>query len=308
MSDHDFFSAHSFLVADDLRNRRGIGEKEILMVSVGTSFFDSLISDIGGIEDAVAAAYPDWTVRRAFTSRTIISRIQARTGLRIDDVDEALERARKSGVKHLIVQPTHLLCGAEYEELIRAERMHRNQFAALLTGEPLFGNMDSDAMASGEVCAAIAQAVAEAASKDGGYASHTAAAEAGVAFVFLGHGALRTTKRDGFYDRLQARMRASGYENVFIGTVRGEPEETSCGAVIRAVQRAGYTKVILRPLMLTAGYHARNDLAGTGGSWLCMFQAAGFAGVDAQISGLGSLSAVQQMYVSHIARVMERMA
>lgn len=275
------------------------------MVSVGTSFLDSLVSDIGGIEDVVAAAYPDWTLRRAFTSQAIISRIQARTGLRIDDVDEAFERARKGGVKNLIVQPTHLLCGAEYEELVRAARMHRNQFTALLLGEPLLGKTDSDAEVSCGACAVILKAAVEAACKDGGYASHAAAAEAGVAFVFLGHGVSHTAKQAGFYGGLQTQLRAPGYENVFVGTIRGEPGETSCGAVIGAVQRAGYTKVLLRPLMLAAGYHAHNDLAGTGsGSWLRMFQAAGFAGVDVQISGLGSLGAVQQLYVARIAEVM----
>lgn len=280
-------------------------EKEILMVSVGTSFLDSLVSDIGGIEDAVAAAYPDWTLRRAFTSQAIIGRLQAGTGLRVDDVDEAFERARKDGVKNLIVQPTHLLCGAEYEELVRASRMHRKRFSALLLGEPLLGKMDSDAGVSGRACAVIAKAVVEAACRDGGYASHTAAAEAGVALVFLGHGVSHRAKRADFYGALQAQLRAPGYENVFVGTIRDEPGETSCGAVIGAVRRAGYTKVILRPLMLAAGYHAHNDLAGTGGgSWLRMFQAAGFAGVDVQISGLGSLPAVQQLYVAQIAGLM----
>ena len=102
---------------DDPLNQDEIGENEILVVSFGTSFNDSRVADIGGVEKAIQAANPDWSVRRAFTAQIIINHVQARDGEKIDNVDQALQRAIDNGVKNLVVQPTHLMHGAEYDEL-----------------------------------------------------------------------------------------------------------------------------------------------------------------------------------------------
>ena len=284
---------------DDPRNQDEIGENEILVVSFGTSFNDSRVADIKGIEDALQEAFPDWSVRRAFTAQIIINHIQARDGEYIDNMDQALDRAVANGVKNLIIQPTHLMHGAEYDELMEAVEAYQGQFETVKVAEPLLGEVGTDAAVINADKAVVAEAITTEAVKDAGYDSLDAAKEDGVAFVFLGHGTSHTAKVS--YSQMQTQMGELGYDNVFIGTVEGEPEETACEAVIDAVAQAGYKKVILRPLMVVAGDHANNDMAGDDeDSWKRIFTASGkFDSVDTQITGLGSIDAIQQLYVAH---------
>lgn len=291
---------------DDPRNQDEIGENEILVVSFGTSFNDSRVADIKGIEDALQEAYPDWSVRRAFTAQIIINHVQARDGEYIDNMDQALERAVANGVKNLIVQPTHLMHGAEYDELVEAVEAYKEQFETVRIAEPLLGEIGADATVVNDDKKAVAEALTGEAVKDAGYESLQAAKEDSVAFVFMGHGTSHTAKVS--YSQMQAQMSELGYDNVFIGTVEGEPEDTSCEAVMDAVSEAGYTKVILRPLMVVAGDHANNDMAGEDeDSWLSMFNASGkFDSVEAQITGLGSIDAIKDIYVAHTKDVMKK--
>ena len=283
---------------DDARNADEIGENEILVVSFGTSYNDSRVEDIKGIEDALQKAYPDWSVRRAFTSQIIINHIQARDGECIDNMEQALERAVTNGVKNLVIQPTHLMHGAEYDEMMETVNEYRDRFETVAVAEPLLGEVGNDASIINADKELVAKAVTTAAVTDAGYESLDAAAADGTACVFLGHGTAHVAKVS--YSQMQTQMDNLGYDNVFIGTVEGEPEETSAEAVIEAVQAAGYTKVVLRPLMVVAGDHANNDMAGDDtDSWKSLFSAAGFARVDTQISGLGSIAEIQQLYVSH---------
>ena len=289
--------------ADDPRNGDDIGENELLVVSFGTSFNDSRVSDIKGIEDTLQSAYPDWSVRRAFTAQIIINHIQARDGEKIDNMQQALERAVSNGVKNLVIQPTHLMHGAEYDELAEAVEEYKDQFDSVQIAEPLLGEAGSDATVINDDKAAVAEAVTSAAVTEAGYDSLDSAKADGPAFVFLGHGTSHTAKVS--YSQMQTQMNSLGYDNVFIGTVEGEPEETACEAVIDAVSQAGYKKVVLRPLMVVAGDHANNDMAGEDeDSWLSMFEASGnFERVDTQIAGLGEISAIQDIYVAHTAAV-----
>ena len=284
---------------DDARNQDDIGDNELLVVSFGTSFNDSRVKDIKGIEDALQAAYPDWSVRRAFTAQIIINHVQARDGEKIDNMQQAMDRAVANGVKNLVVQPTHLMHGAEYDEMMEMIDSYRDKFETVAVAEPLLGEVGSDASVINEDKEAVAKAVTAAAVKDAGYDSLDAAAEDKVAFVFMGHGTSHTAKVS--YSQMQTTMQTLGYDNVFIGTVEGEPEATACENVIEAVKAAGYTKVVLRPLMVVAGDHANNDMAGEDAdSWLSQFQAAGaFDSVDCQIAGLGEIDAIQQLYIDH---------
>ena len=290
---------------DDPRNQDEIGENEILVVSFGTSFNDSRVADIKGIEDAIAAANPDWSVRRAFTAQIIINHVQARDGEKIDNVEQALDRAVANGVKNLVVQPTHLMHGAEYDELMEAVDGYKDQFEFVKVAEPLLGEVGADATVVNDDKKAVAEELTAEAVKTAGYDSLDAAKEDGVAFVFMGHGTSHTAKVS--YSQMQAQMNELGYENVFIGTVEGEPEETACEEVIKAVAEAGYTKVVLRPLMVVAGDHANNDMAGEDeDSWLSQFNASGsFESVDTQIAGLGEIKAIQDLYVAHTAAAMK---
>ena len=283
---------------DDARNADEIGENEILVVSFGTSYNDSRVEDIKGIEDALQKAYPDWSVRRAFTSQIIINHIQARDGECIDNMEQALERAVTNGVKNLVIQPTHLMHGAEYDEMMETVNEYRDRFETVAVAEPLLGEVGNDASIINADKELVAKAVTTAAVTDAGYESLDAAAADGTAFVFLGHGTAHVAKVS--YSQMQTQMDNLGYDNVFIGTVEGEPEETSAEAVIEAVQAAGYTKVVLRPLMVVAGDHANTDMPGADtASWKSVLSAAGVARVDTQISGLGSIAEIQQLYVSH---------
>ena len=291
---------------DDARNQDEIGENEILVVSFGTSFNNSRVADIKGIEDALQAAYPDWSVRRAFTAQIIINHVQARDGEMIDNVNQALDRAVANGVKNLIVQPTHLMHGAEYDELIGELDNYKDQFESVQVAEPLLGEVGADATVINADKKAVAEILTAEAVKTAGYDSLDAAKEDGTAFVFMGHGTSHAAKVS--YSQMQTQMQELGYDNVFIGTVEGEPEETACEAVIDAVAEAGYTKVVLRPLMIVAGDHANNDMAGEDeDSWLSMFNASGkFDSVDTQIAGLGEIEGIQQIYVEHTADAMNQ--
>ena len=284
---------------DDPRNQDEIGDNEILVVSFGTSFNDSRVADIKGIEDAIQEAFPDWSVRRAFTAQIIINHVQARDGEKIDNVDQALQRAVDNGVKNLIVQPTHLMHGAEYDELMKAVEEYKDNFETVKVAEPLLGEVGTDAAVINADKKAVAETLTAEAVKTAGYDSLEAAKEDGVAFVFMGHGTAHVAKVS--YSQMQAQMEDLGYDNVFIGTVEGEPEDTACEAVIDKVAEAGYTKVILRPLMVVAGDHANNDMAGDDDdSWKSMFNASGkFDSVDTQIAGLGSIADIEKIYVQH---------
>ena len=290
---------------DDPLNEDEIGENELLVVSFGTSFNDSRAEDIGGIEKALQAAYPEWSVRRAFTAQIIINHVQARDGEKIDNMDQALERAVKNGVKNLIVQPTHLMHGAEYDELTEAVENYKDKFESVKIAEPLLGEVGSDATVINADKEAVAKAITAEAVKTAGFDSLEAAKEDGTAFVFMGHGTSHTAKVS--YSQMATQMEKLGYDNVFIGTVEGEPEETACENVIAAVKEAGYTKVILRPLMVVAGDHANNDMAGDDDdSWKSQFVASGnFESVDCQIAGLGEIDAIQQIYAAHTKAAIE---
>ena len=289
---------------DDARNADEIGENELLVVSFGTSFNDSRAADIKGIEDALQAAYPDWSVRRAFTAQIIINHVQARDNECIDNMQQALDRAVANGVKHLVVQPTHLMHGAEYDEMTEAVNSYADKFESVAIAEPLLGEVGSDAAVINADKKAVAEAVVAAAVESSDYDSLQAAADDGTAFVLMGHGTSHTAKVS--YSQMQTQMNELGCSNVFIGTVEGEPEETSCEAVIEALQAAGYTKVILRPLMVVAGDHANNDMAGDDeDSWKSMMEAADFESVACQIEGLGRIEAVQDLYIAHTAAALQ---
>ena len=292
---------------DDPRNQDGIGENEILVVSFGTSYNDSRVQDIKAIEDAIAKAYPDWSVRRAFTAQIIINHIQVRDGEKIDNIDQALRRAVDNGVKNLVIQPTHLMHGAEYDEIIDTLEKYQDKFEKVKVSEPLLGSVGSDATVINEDKEYVAKAVVADTLADAQIESIEAAAAEGTALVYMGHGTAHEAKVT--YSQMQTMMNNLGYKNVFIGTVEGEPEETACENIIEAVKEAGYTYVIMRPLMVVAGDHAHNDMAGEDeDSWVSQFAADGsFYTIDPRLQGLGRIPAIQELYISHISAALRGM-
>ena len=305
-ADPDYFGLDTGDAAlDDPLNGDEIGERELLVVSFGTSYNASRVEDIGAIEKALQKALPEMSVRRAFTSQIILNHVQARDGERIDNVAQALDRAVSNGVKRLVIQPTLLMHGAEYDELCETVAAYADKFESVAVAEPLLGKVGRDASAVNEDKQTVAKAVVADAVADAGYGSLEEADGEGVAFVLMGHGTSHTAKVS--YSQMQEQMKNLKYENVFIGTVEGEPEETACENVIEAVKAAGYKKVVLRPLMVVAGDHAHNDMAGEDeDSWVNLFRAAGaFDQVECQIAGLGSIPAIQNLYIEHAKETMK---
>ena len=262
---------------DDPRNQDGIGENELLVVSFGTSFNDSRRLTIGAIEQSLADAFPDWSVRRGFTSQIIIDHVMDRDGEVIDNVTEALDRAADNGVKTLVVQPTHLMDGFEYNDLYDELAGFADAFEAVAIGAPV--------LTTDEDFAAVAEAIVKAtADYDDGE----------TAICFMGHGT--EAESNGVYAKMQQVLDAMGCENYYIGTVEAEP---SVEDLLEAVQAGYYTKVVLRPLMIVAGDHANNDMAGDDeDSWKSQFEAAGYE-VTCILSGLGELEEIQQLFTAH---------
>ena len=262
---------------DDIRNQDNIGDNELLVLSFGTSYNDSRRLTIGAIEGDLEKAFPDFSVRRGFTANIIIDHVQRRDNILIDDVDAALERAVNNGVKNLVVQPTHLMHGLEYDELVKEVGNYSDAFDQVVFGEPLL-NSDDD-------FARVEKAITEwTASYDDGE----------TAICFMGHG----TEADSneVYQKMQDLLTKDGYTNYFVGTVVAQP---SLDDVLAKVQAGDYKRVVLEPLMVVAGDHANNDMAGDeDGSWKKTFEDAGYE-VECLLRGLGENEDIRAIYVDH---------
>ena len=262
---------------DNPRNADDIGESELMVLSFGTSFNDSRRLTIGAIEGAMETAFPDWSVRRGFTAQIVIDHIKNRDGEVIDNVTEALDRASANGVKTLVVQPTHLMDGFEYNDVVDEVAQYSDAFEKVSIGKPL--------LTSDEDFSAVAEAIVEdTASYDDGE----------TAIVFMGHGT--EAESNQVYAKMQQVLTDGGHEHYFVGTVEATP---SLDDVLEAVKAGSYKKVVLQPLMIVAGDHANNDMAGEDAeSWKSTFEAAGFE-VECRLQGLGELKAIQDLFVAH---------
>ena len=271
---------------DNPRNQDEIGEKELLVVSFGTSFNDSRRLTIGAVESALEKAFPEYAVRRGFTSQIIIDHVAKRDGEIIDNMQEALDRAVDNGVKTLVVQPTHLMNGLEYEEMSNAIAQYSDAFEQISIGQPL--------LTSDEDFQAVAKAITEAtADYDDGE----------TAIVFMGHGT--EAESNGVYAKMQQVLTDGGYAHYYVGTVEATP---SLDDVLEAVKQGSYKRVVLRPLMVVAGDHANNDMAGDeDDSWKTTFEKEGYE-VVCEVEGLGALEAVQQLYVEHAQAAVDALA
>ena len=265
------------------RNQDGIGEKELLVVSFGTSYLDSCRLTIGAIEDALERAFPGYDLRRSFTSQMIINHIQRRDGISIDNVAQALDRAVSNGVKHLVIQPTHIMDGFEYQKLTKEAARYQDAFVSLSVGAPL--------LTSDEDFRIVADALA---------ASVAAYDDGKTAICFMGHGTEAAANE--VYERMQKKLTDSGRDNYFIGTVEATP---TVEKVLSLVKAGNYKRVLLQPMMIVAGDHANNDMAGEEeGSWKHIFESAGYE-VVCQVNGLGELEAIQNLFVKHAKAAIE---
>ena len=261
---------------DNPRNQDGIGENELLVVSFGTSFNDNRAVTVGAIEEAMEEAFPDYAVRRGFTSNIIIEHVYRRDGVAIDDVEQALDRAKANGVKNLLVQPTHLMNGYEYGDLVEELKSRESDFESVRIGAPLL-TTDGD-------FAKVAEAMVKAVD----------ASDGKTAVCYMGHGS--AADANSIYARMQKVLTDAGHANYFVGTVESAP---TAADLVKLVKEGGYERVILRPMMIVAGDHANNDMAGgEADSWKSVFTAAGFQ-VDCQLNGLGELEEIRQLLAAH---------
>ena len=263
----------------DSGNAKASSDKEILVVSFGTSYSNSRHVTIGAIEDAIREAYPDYQVRRAFTAQIIIDKLKKEENIEIDNVKQALDRAVANGVKTLVVQPTHLMNGLEYNDLKKELDKYKDKFDKIALGEPLLTS-DEDYK---QVIAAITNDTKE-------------YLDGETAICFMGHGTEAESNK--VYATMQEKLKAAGYNDYFVGTVEAKP---SVDDVIAQVKESGkYKRVILQPLMVVAGDHANNDMAGDGeDSWATKFKAAGFE-VKPVLKGLGQNYDIQKIYLEHV--------
>ena len=269
---------------DNPRNDDNIGEKELLVVSFGTSFNDSRRLTIGAIEQALEDAFPDWSVRRAFTSQIIIDHVKKRDDVKIDNVKEALDRAVDNGVKELLVQPTHLMDGLEYNDLVDEIADYSDAFEKIYIGKPL--------LTSDEDFDAVAEAITDATKEyDDGE----------TAICFMGHGT--EAESNGVYEKMAELLYNKGFINYYVGTVEATPSlEDVLQQVISGSQ---YKRVVLRPLMVVAGDHANNDMAGDDeDSWKSVFEKEKYEVVPV-LSGLGEIEAIRNIYVAHAKAALE---
>ena len=268
---------------DNIRNQDEIGENELLVLSFGTSYNDSRRMTIGAIEDTLENAFPDYSVRRGFTANIIIDHVNRRDGFLIDDVDAALKRAVDNGVKNLVVQPTHLMNGLEYNDLVEQVGNYADAFENVAFGAPLLTSDDDFK----RVEDAIVEWTKE---YDDGK----------TAICFMGHGT--EADSNAVYQKMQDLLTADGHENYFVGTVEATP---SLDDVLAKVQAGEYERVILEPLMVVAGDHANNDMAGDEeDSWMSVFTAAGYD-VTCLLRGLGENETIRQIYVEHAQAAMD---
>ena len=275
--DEDYNTGDASL--DNPRNQDGIGDNELLVLSFGTSFNDSRRLTIGAIENDLETAFPDYSVRRGFTANIVIDHVNRRDGEKIDDIGESLDRAAANGVKNLVVQPTHLMNGLEYDELCGKIADYSDAFEKVVIGDPL--------LTTDEDFQTVADAIVDW-TKDYD--------DGETAIVFMGHGT--EAESNAVYQKMQDLLTSGGHTNYFVGTVEASP---SLDDIIAAVKAGEYKKVVLEPLMVVAGDHANNDMAGDDeDSWKSQFEASGaFDKVDTQISGLGRIKAVESFYVAH---------
>lgn len=273
--DEDYTTGDASL--DNIRNEDGIGEKELLVLSFGTSYNDSRRLTIGAIENAIEAAVPDYAVRRGFTANIVIDHVNRRDGILIDDIDAALKRAVDNKVKTLVVQPTHLMSGIEYDEIVEKVANYSDAFDKVVFGAPLLTSDDDFER--------VEKAIVDWTSEyDDGE----------TAICFMGHGTEHEANQ--VYQKMQDMLTADGYTNYFIGTVEAEP---SLENVIAKVKKGNYKRVILEPLMVVSGDHANNDMAGDDAdSWKSAFEAEGYE-VECLLRGLGENEDIRKIYVDH---------
>jgi len=260
-----------------------VNKKAVLVVSFGTSYNESREKTIGSVEKKIKEAFPDYEQKRAFTSQTIIDKIAQRDNEKIDNVEEAMKKIIDENYGTLVIQPTHVMNGEEYDEMKSIIAPFEINFVSVKYGKPLLTSSDDYA----DVIGAIAKDTPQLADKT-------------CAVVFMGHGTEHFANAS--YSALDYRFKALGYDNAFVGTVEGYPD---LDKIKTDLAKFKPKKVVLIPLMIVAGDHANNDMAGDEeDSWKTQLKKEGYE-IECVLKGLGEYSGIQDMFVKHCKEAME---
>ena len=254
-------------------------KKAILVVSFGTSYEETRKKTIDCIEQEIQAAYPEYQVYRAWTSKMIMKKLKARDGIHIMNVREAMEQMEKDGIEEVIVPPTHVMNGYENDLMTEDAKAYSSHFSRVAIGAPLLTSMEDQTK--------IIKAVAE-----------NLPVEKDEALILMGHGTEHFA--NSIYAALDYQFKDTGYPNIFVGTVEGYPELEN---VKKLLKKTGLKKIALAPFMIVAGDHATNDLAGDEeDSWKSLLEAEGYE-VRCILKGLGEYPQVRSLLAEHIAAV-----
>ncbi len=261
---------------------RDPNKKAILVVSFGTSYADTRELTIEACQERIAKAYPEYEVRRAFTSQIIIDKLRDRDNIIVDNTTDALLKLRNEGYSEVYIQPLHVINGAEYDEVVAEAEVFEEEFDKIVLGRPLLTSIEDYR----KVVEALSEQIPERGENE--------------AVVFMGHGTHHDA--NAAYACLDYVFADEGVNNVFIGTVEGFPE---LDTVIKKLEESNIEKVTLYPLMLVAGDHAQNDMAGDEeDSWKMLLKGKGYE-VETVLRGLGEFSKIQDLYIEHLKTAME---
>lgn len=254
-------------------------KKAILSVSYGTCDKAQLEDTIARVEDLYGREFPDFEVFRAFTSKHVIASLK-KAGVHVDTVSEALERLKKAGFDEVYIQPTHIICGGEYDGIVEHTHLQSGSFARLRVGRPLLDREEDNEY----ICNFFENELAA----------------ANLATVLMGHGSEHPDNIK--YAKLQATAKRLGYGDIFVMTLEAQP---SVNDIIPMLREAGYSKVLLTPLLFGAAGHARRDMAGDEpGSVASILRSEGFE-VECLVRGLGEYDAFAELYAAHLRRAIE---
>lgn len=250
-------------------------EKGILVVSFGTSHLDTMKKTISVIEQEISERFQEYRVYRAFTSGMIIRKLKRTENLAVDTVQEALNRMKEDGIEDVIVQPTHIINGVEYDRMMKDLMENMFLFRRIRVGKPLLSSVD-------DYKKSIHAVMAETQLEDDEM------------LVLMGHGT--DHHANSAYPTLEYTFHALGYNQVLVGTVESFPELKN---VMAKLEISGKKKVVLMPFMLVAGDHAKNDMAGEEDSWKCELEDAGYE-VRVIMKGLGEFEGIRKIFTEHL--------
>jgi len=250
--------------------------KAVLVVSFGTSFADTRAKTLDAIEEHIRSEFPNHEIRRAYTSKTIMKKLRERDGICIDNPEAALQRLKEEGFAEVTVQPTHMINGIEYSEVVATCREFREHFESLKIGMPLLSSTDDFI----NVIRMVSNVLPE--------------CKAGEGILLMGHGTPHHA--NSVYPALDYMFKQQGHPHIYVATVDGYPD---LDVALQLMEHQKYRKVTLVPFMIVAGDHARNDMAGDDeDSWKNQLETRGYA-VDVIMAGLGELEPIQQMFADH---------